>query len=112
MICIKGGRIMNPATGYNEINDLYIKDGAIAAIGAMPEGEKISETIRARGMVVAPGLVDVHVHFRDPGFTWKEGRFRSMRRIGETSAGSMPEKKCPVFFPMNAAPEMRSCSRS
>ncbi len=72
MICIKGGRIMNPATGYNEINDLYIKDGAIAAIGAMPEGEKISETIRARGMVVAPGLVDVHVHFRDPGFTWKE----------------------------------------
>lgn len=71
MIEIRKGRIMNPATGTDMVADLYIKDGLIAAIGEKPEGT-VSRVIDAGGCVVAPGLVDVHVHFRDPGFTYKE----------------------------------------
>lgn len=68
---IKNGRIIDPAKGLDQTGDLRIKDGKIAGIGsfAPAEGE---EVIEARGLVVCPGLVDVHVHFRDPGQTWKE----------------------------------------
>lgn len=72
MLCIKGARVMNPRTGMDEKTDLYIRDGVIAAYGACPQGETPSETIHANGLVAAPGLVDVHVHFRDPGLTYKE----------------------------------------
>ena len=72
MLCIKGGRVMNPSTGMDEKTDIYIRDGIIAAFGDCPQGQVPSETIHANGLVAAPGLVDVHVHFRDPGFTYKE----------------------------------------
>nr|WP_027870293.1 dihydroorotase [[Eubacterium] cellulosolvens] len=68
---IRNGRVMNPADGRDEIADIRVKDGVVAEIGELSpkEGEEI---IDAGGFIVAPGLVDAHVHFRDPGFTWKE----------------------------------------
>ncbi len=72
MLCIKNGRIMNPATGMDQKTDLWIEDGKIFAFGENPSSKDADEVIDAKGMVVAPGLVDVHVHFRDPGFTYKE----------------------------------------
>ena len=63
---------MNPATGMDEITDIYIKDGKIAGFKDNPTAEPPRTVIRAKGYVAAPGLVDVHVHFRDPGFTYKE----------------------------------------
>lgn len=75
MILIKGGRMVNPADGREEIADIVIKEGKVE--GIYPDGEKTPEgeyerVINAKGLTVAPGLVDVHVHFRDPGLTYKE----------------------------------------
>ncbi len=72
MICIRNGRVMNPANGMDRRTDVWLADGKIAAFGQGPSDACPDREIDASGMVVAPGLVDVHVHFRDPGFTHKE----------------------------------------
>lgn len=64
---IRGGRIIDPSSGRNEIADLWIVDGVIAQTGSEP-----LETIDATGLVVAPGLIDIHVHLREPGQCHKE----------------------------------------
>jgi len=68
---IKNGFLINPKTGTQEEADVRINDGLIAEIGVLTavDGEIV---VDAGGMVVAPGLIDTHVHFRDPGFTHKE----------------------------------------
>lgn len=72
MLLIKNGRVMNPATGMDEVTDVWVKDGKIAGFGETDVPVEPEQIIDAGGCVVAPGLVDVHVHFRDPGFTYKE----------------------------------------
>ena len=69
---IRNGRIIDPANDRDEIADLLIADGRVAeqSLGKK-RGEKI-ETIDATGLIVSPGLIDIHVHFREPGFGWKE----------------------------------------
>lgn len=68
---IKNGTILSPATQEELHGDIRIEDGMIRQLGNLTpqDGEEI---IDASGCIVAPGLVDVHVHFRDPGLTWKE----------------------------------------
>lgn len=68
---IRGGCVIDPASGMEQTADLLIEDGVIAKI-APKIAAGASRMIDATGMVVGPGLVDVHVHFRDPGFTYKE----------------------------------------
>jgi len=66
-LLLRGGRIVDPANRYDEVGDLLIIDGRIEAVGhgfGMPDG---AEIVDVTGRVVAPGLVDVHVHFREPG---------------------------------------------
>jgi len=65
---IRNGRVIDPANKRDEIGDLFIVDGKIAAKGK----DKDAEVIDAKGLVVAPGLIDLHVHLREPGFGWKE----------------------------------------
>ena len=72
MLRIRNGRVMNPADGFDERTDLWIRDGRIAGYGKDFSADAATETVNASGCIVAPGLVDVHVHFRDPGQTWKE----------------------------------------
>lgn len=71
MILIKNGRVIDPETGFDKVTDIVLSDGMIKSIG---KAEKMDydQIIDAEGMTVAPGLIDVHVHFRDPGFTYKE----------------------------------------
>lgn len=70
-ILITGGRIIDPANNIDGPGDLLIRNGKIAAVGAFehPEGAK---RIDATGLIVCPGLIDLHVHLRTPGFEQKE----------------------------------------
>lgn len=72
MILIKDGRVIDPRSGMDEILDIVIRDGMIVDMGKFQRSEEMDTVIDARGKIVAPGLIDVHVHFRDPGFTYKE----------------------------------------
>ena len=62
---IKNGRIIDPASGRDEVADLFIKDGIISELTA--DVDDSIPCIDATGLIVAPGLIDMHVHFRDPG---------------------------------------------
>lgn len=77
MLFIKNGYLINPKMGYEGKSDILIDGGRIKSIfplgtGAGMESARKAQTIDAKGLTIAPGLVDVHVHFRDPGFTYKE----------------------------------------
>jgi len=69
-LLIKGGRVIDPANAIDKVCDLWIEDGRIAGIGAF---DGVAEsTIDATGKTVSPGLIDMHVHLREPGQEWKE----------------------------------------
>lgn len=68
---IKNGRLMDPASELDALVDVLIEDGRIKEIGKI-ENTNGHEIIDAQGLIVAPGLVDIHVHFREPGQTHKE----------------------------------------
>lgn len=72
MTGIRGGRIIDPVSGKDFIGDLILENGTIKAVGEQLNLDGCEDIIEAAGMAVAPGLVDVHVHFRDPGLTYKE----------------------------------------
>lgn len=69
---IKNGRLVDPVTEQELSGDLRIRDGKIAQIEEVLNPEAQETVIDAAGRYVAPGLIDGHVHFRDPGFTYKE----------------------------------------
>lgn len=71
-ILIKGGRILDAATGRDEVGDVLIENSRIARLGGNIEPQDRVKVIDARGMWVIPGLIDLHVHFRDPGYEYKE----------------------------------------
>ena len=99
MILVKDGRVIDPARGIDDVLDLVIDGGKIAKIGKYQRSEDYERIIEAKGCVVAPGLVDVHVHFRDPGFTYKEdieSGAASAAAGGFTSVARMANTKPPV----------------
>jgi dihydroorotase len=74
MLLIKGGRVIDPANGRDEAGSILIESGAVAGFfpaGSEPAGYN-GRVVDAAGKWVVPGLVDMHVHLRDPGFEWKE----------------------------------------
>ncbi len=72
-LLIKNSRVMDPASGFDKVCDILAEDGIITKIEKdIPADDSCDEVIEADGFVSAPGFVDVHVHFRDPGFTYKE----------------------------------------
>lgn len=72
MIGILGIRVLDPANGKDEKMDLRIAKGKIVSTDIEPTKEECTRILDGSGLVAAPGLVDVHVHFRDPGLTYKE----------------------------------------
>ena len=91
-IIIRGGRVVDPATNGDAITDVLLEDGCIAAVGTNIAAEGARE-IDARGLVVAPGFVDVHTHLRDPGLEYKEdiaSGTAAAARGGFTTVCAMP----------------------
>ena len=72
MILIKDGRLIDPGSDTDESLDIVIDGDKIVGMGKFQKTEEYERIIDAKGKIVAPGLVDVHVHFRDPGLTYKE----------------------------------------
>ena len=70
-IVIRGGRVVDPASGRDEIADLYIEDGRVAAIGQNLERDGVA-VLDAAGKVVAPGFIDLRTHLREPGLEHAE----------------------------------------
>lgn len=69
---IKGAHVVDPSAGLDEKRDVLIEDGRIAKVAGSIEAADGVEVINAEGRYLVPGLVDMHVHFRDPGFEYKE----------------------------------------
>jgi len=75
MLLLKGGRVIDPSQNLDKVADLLIKDGRIAEIGTIDpksSGLKPGQVEDMAGKAVLPGLVDMHVHLREPGFEYKE----------------------------------------
>jgi dihydroorotase len=106
-ILIKGGRLIDPANSVDAEKDVLLRDGKVTAIEA-PGKIKLSkdeevEVIDAKGLVVAPGLVDIHVHLREPGQDYKETIATGTAAAaagGFTSVCAMPNT-----IPVNDSPE-------
>ncbi len=71
-IIIRNGRIIDPANGRDEIANLSIVDGRITDQSEIRNQKSEIQEVDATGLIVAPGLIDIHVHLREPGFAWKE----------------------------------------
>jgi dihydroorotase len=90
-LLIRNGHVIDPANGIDKICDVWIKDGCINGVGKF-DGHA-EETIDATGQVVCPGLIDMHVHLREPGEEWKEDIESGSRAAvagGVTSICCMP----------------------
>lgn len=72
MLLVKNGRVLDPQSGLDKVCDILMDGSKIVKIAGSISEEVEQEVIDATGLVVAPGLVDVHVHFREPGQTHKE----------------------------------------
>lgn len=103
-ILIRNGHLIDPASGTDAPRDLLLADGRIAAVdtpGKIKQSD--AEVIDAKGRVVAPGLVDIHVHLREPGQGYKEtiqSGTAAAAAGGFTSVGAMPNT-----VPVNDSPE-------
>jgi dihydroorotase len=89
-VFIRGGRIIDPASGRDEIADLLIENGVISNVTSAPANVPV---IGAQGLIVAPGLIDMHVHLREPGGSQKEtiaSGTRAAAAGGFTSVLAMP----------------------
>src|SRR3954469_5271239 len=91
---IKNGHLVDPANKIDAQQDLYIADGKIAAVGKAPAGFKADQTIDAKGLIVAPGLVDLSARLREPGYEYKatlESEMQAAIQGGVTSLVCPPD---------------------
>ena len=102
-LCIRGGRVLDPARGIDRVQDLWIANGRIAGLGEDAPAEVRSnpevEVLPVQGAVICPGLVDIHVHLREPGQEEKETietGTRAAARGGFTAVACMPNTVPPL----------------
>ncbi len=99
MLVLRGGRVIDPARGYDEVVDVVVEAGRVTRIGRDAGkglgGEKV-RVVEAKGHWVVPGFIDLHAHFREPGFEYKEDIASGLRAAaagGFTGVCVMPNTK-------------------
>ncbi len=101
-IHIKNGRLIDPASGTDAKQDVFIAAGKIVAMGSAPAGYTANRTIDASGLVVCPGLVDLAVRLREPGFEYMatlESEMQAAAAGGVTSLACPPDTDPPLDEP-------------
>ena len=96
-LLIKGGRVVDPASGRDEVGDVFVVDGKISN-----EKGKADQTVDAKGLVVAPGLIDLSARLREPGFEYKatlESEMDAAVAGGVTSLACPPDTDPPLDEP-------------
>ena len=96
-ILLKGGRVVDPVNSRNGVFDLLIADGRVAKVGRdlpVEAGTTVFEV--PAGLVVCPGLIDMHVHLREPGFGHKE-TIESGARAAVSTFGTSPGGRMSVI---------------
>lgn len=110
-LLIQNGHVLNPADGFDQKADLLIEDGMVKQISVEPiSAEAGMETIDAEGLYVMPGFIDLHVHLRDPGLTYKETLStggQAAAKGGFTSICPMPNTKPVTDTPEKVAEIVR-----
>lgn len=94
-LLLQNVRLIDPSQGVDCVQDLLLEDGKVSQIGEHLSADGV-EVVDGTGLVAAPGLVDMHVHLRDPGLTYKEDVFTGCRAAaagGVTSLLAMPNTK-------------------
>jgi dihydroorotase len=102
VILLRGGRVVCPSEGLDGLLDVLLDGGRIAAVGP-PIDAASARTVDCRGLVIVPGLIDMHVHLREPGYETKETILTGVRaavRGGFTTVCAMPNTR-----PVNDRPE-------
>lgn len=100
-LLIKQGRLVDPVGGIGGVMDVLVEDGKVVAIGSKVHDEE-AQVIDANGFVVSAGLVDMHVHLREPGFEYKETietGCAAAAKGGVTSIACMPNTKPVIDTP-------------
>jgi dihydroorotase len=102
-ILLKGGHLVDPASGVDALADLVLRDGRVEEIAEPGKAKATAdETLNLKGLIVAPGFVDLHVHLREPGQTHKESIASGTAAAaagGFTSVCAMPNTR-----PINDSP--------
>lgn len=99
MLLIKDGRLIDPKSEKDEILDIVIEGERIKCIGKFKITPQYEKVINANGKIISPGFIDVHVHFREPGFTYKENIItgsNAAAKGGYTTVVCMANTKPPV----------------
>lgn len=113
-ILIRQGRVIDPSQQIDEVTNVLLADGAVAALGKAA-GASAEEVIDARGQIVAPGLIDMHVHLREPGFEEKEtietGTAAAVAG-GFTAVACMPNTNPPLHDDTQIEFVLRQAARS
>lgn len=105
MLVIKNGRVIDPVNNVDEVMDVVVDGDEIVKTGKNLGVDELGSDVQiidATGLVVSPGLVDSHVHFRDPGFTYKEDIYsgaKAAAKGGVTTVILMANTKPPVDNP-------------
>lgn len=105
-LVIRGGRLVDPAAGIDALKDIMLKDGRVAEIAAPGKLKQANgaQKLDAKGLIVAPGLIDIHVHLREPGQGYKEtiaSGTAAAAAGGFTAVAAMPNT-----IPVNDSPEI------
>ena len=99
-LLLRQGRVIDPANNVDAVQDVLIADGKIERLGKNLTAPAGAEVVDARGKLVCPGFIDIHVHLREPGYEYKETvetGTRAAARGGFTTVCAMPSVRFEKF---------------